>query len=102
MSSGGTIWARFASTHSTMVRSPRRLVRSEPASLPAASTMALAASEGRVLVGVSRIRGWLSMMGLFLQFHRRGLADGNEARQHERRHGGDQHPHEPESLVSPA
>src|ERR1017187_5769182 len=94
MSSGGTIWARFASTHSTMVRSPRRLVRSDPASLPAASTIALGASDGMVLVGTSRIRGWLDMMRLFLQFHRRGLSDGDEARQQQSRYRGDQHPHE--------
>src|ERR1035438_4129317 len=90
MSSGGTIWARFASTHSTMVRSPRRLVRSEPASLPAASTIALGASEGVVLAGASMIRVWLSMVGLFLQFHRCGLSDGDEARQQQGRYRGDQ------------
>src|ERR1035438_5859539 len=94
MSSGGTIWARFASTHSTMVRSPRRLVSSEPASLPAARMIALGAPEGMVLVGTSRIRGWLDMMGLFLQFHRRGRSDGDEARQQQGRYRGDQHPHE--------
>src|ERR1017187_11019086 len=94
MSSGGTTWARFASTHSTMVRSPRRLVRSEPASLPAASTIALGASEGMVLAGASRIRGWLSMMGLFLQFDRRGRSHGDEARQQQGRYRGDQPPHE--------
>src|ERR1019366_1317274 len=94
MSPGGTIRARFASTHSTMVRSPRRLVSSEPASLPAARTIALGASEGIVLAGTSRRRGWLDMMGLFLQFHRCGLSDGNEARQQQGRYRGDQHPYE--------
>src|ERR1017187_10339594 len=94
MSSGATIWARLASTHSTMVWSPRRLVRSEPASLPAASTIALGASEGMVLVGSSRSRGWLDMIGLFLQFHRRGRSDGDEARQQQGRYRGNQHPHE--------
>src|ERR1035441_10563816 len=82
-----------------MVLSPRRLVRSEPASLPAASTIALGASEGMVLAGASRIRGWLSMMWLFLQFHRCGRSAGDEARQQQRRHGRDQHPHEEAAVA---